>query len=416
MAEQVTITRLGAKADGIAESASGPVFVPMALPGETVTIERDGARARLVSVDAASPERETPFCPYFDACGGCATQHMRHGFYQDWKRDTLVHTLRQARIEAPIAPLVDAHGDGRRRVTLHVRFPDRAMRVGYMAARSHEVVEIAFCPIAEPALKHAAPPVARAIGEHLRSSRKPLDIQITAVETGLDVDVRGHGPLKDKDRLSLIGLAEKLDLARLSIHGDVVVERRPPAIRMGKALVVPPAGSFLQATRLGEETLAGLVTEACQGAKRVADLFSGVGPFALRLAEKAEVHAVETEAGAIAALDKAFRATPGLRRVTSEARDLFRRPLLTPELNAFDAVVIDPPRAGAEAQAKQLAVSKVPLIVSVSCDAATFARDAAILMGSGYRLERVVPVDQFKHSPHLEVVGILRRETAKKRR
>jgi len=416
VAEQVTITRLGAKADGIAESGTGPVFVPYTLPGETVTIERDGQRARLVSVDAPSPERETPFCPYFGECGGCATQHMRHGFYQDWKRDTLVHTLKQARIEGPIEPLIDAHGEGRRRVTLHVRFPERAMHVGYMAARSHHVVEIEFCPIAEPSLKHRAPPIARAIGEHLRGARKPLDIQITAVETGFDVDVRGHGPLKDKDRLSLIDLAERLDLARLSIHGDVIVERRPPAIRMGRASVVPPAGSFLQATRLGEETLAGVVTEACRGAKRVADLFAGAGPFALRLAEKAEVHAVETEQGAMAALDKAFRGTPGLRRVTTEARDLFRRPLLTPELNAFDAVVVDPPRAGAEAQAKQLALSKVPLVVSVSCDAATFARDAAVLMGAGYRLERVIPVDQFKHSPHLEVVGVLRRELAKRRR
>ncbi len=416
MVERVTITRLGAKADGIAESASGPVFVPKALPGETVTIERDGSRANLIGIETASPERETPFCPYFDECGGCATQHMKHGFYQAWKRDTLAHTLRQARIEAPIDPLVDAHGDGRRRVTLHVRFPDRAMHVGYMAARSHQIVEIAFCPIAEPALKERAPVVARAIGEHLKSARKPLDIQITATQTGLDADVRGHGPMKDQDRLSLIDLAASLDLSRLSVHGDVIVERRPPAIAMGRALVVPPAGSFLQATRLGEETLAGFVTEACARAKRVADLFAGCGPFALRLAEQSDVHAVEFDKGSMTALDKAARSTQGLRRVTTEARDLFRRPLLTPELNAFDAVVLDPPRAGAEAQAKQLALSKVPLVVSVSCDAATFARDAAILMDSGYRLERVIPVDQFKHSPHLEVVGILRRDTAKKRR
>jgi 23S rRNA (uracil1939-C5)-methyltransferase len=185
---------------------------------------------------------------------------------------------------------------------------------------------------------------------------------------------------------------------------------------MGRAAVVPPAGSFLQATRLGEETLAGLVTGACERAKRVADLFAGSGPFSLRLAEKAEVHAVEYDQGSMAALDKAFRATPGLRRISTEARDLFRRPLLTPELNAFEAVVLDPPRAGAEAQAKQLAVSKVPLVVSVSCDAATFARDAAILIAGGYRLERVTPVDQFKHSPHLEVVGILRKDAVKKRR
>jgi len=416
VAEQVVIKRLGAKADGIAESASGPVFVPKVLPGETVTVERDGTRADLVSVDAASPERETPFCPYFDECGGCATQHMKQAFYQAWKQDILAHTLRQARIEAPIDPMIDAHGEGRRRVTLHVRFPDRAMHVGFMAARSHTIVEIAFCPIAEPVLKDQAPGIARAIGEHLKAARKPLDIQITRTETGFDVDVRGHGPLKDTDRLSLIDLAEKLDLSRLSIHGDVIVERRPPAILMGRASVVPPAGAFLQATRLGEETLARFVSEACERSKRVADLFAGSGPFALRLAEKSEVHAVEYDQGSMTALDKAFRATPGLRRITTEARDLFRRPLLMPELNAFDAVVLDPPRAGAEAQAKQLAVSKVPLVVSVSCDAATFARDAAILMSGGYRLERVIPVDQFKHSPHLEVVGILRRDVVKKRR
>jgi 23S rRNA (uracil1939-C5)-methyltransferase len=414
VAEQVTIKRLGAKGDGIADTSSGPVFVPKVLPGETVSIERDGSHARLVSVDAASPERETPFCPYFDECGGCATQHMKHGFYQAWKQETLVHTLRQARIEAPVEPLIDAHGDGRRRVTLHVRFPDRAMQVGFMAPRSHQIVEIAFCPITEPALKEQAPAIARAVGEHLKGPRKPLDIQITATQTGFDVDVRGYGPLKDPDRLRLIDLAARLDLSRLSIHGDVIVERRPPAIVMGRAAVVPPAGSFLQATKLGEETLAGFVTGACARAKRIADLFAGTGPFSLRLAEKADVHAVEFDKGSMVALDKAVRATPGPRRVTTEARDLFRRPLLTPELNAFDAVVLDPPRAGAEAQAKQLAVSKVPLVVSVSCDAATFARDAAILIGSGYRLERVIPVDQFKHSPHLEVVGILRRDVAKK--
>jgi len=416
VAEQVIIKRLGAKADGIADTSSGPVFVPKVLPGETVTIERDGSHAHLVSIDVPSPERETPFCPYFDECGGCATQHMQYGFYQAWKHGTLVHTLKQARIEAPVEDLVDAHGEGRRRVTLHVRFPDRAMHVGFMAPRSHRIVEIAFCPITEPALKDRAPAIARVIGEHLKGPRKPLDIQITATLTGFDVDVRGHGPLKDADRLSLIDLAGSLDLSRLSVHGDVIVERRPPAIVMGRTSVVPPPGSFLQATKRGEDVLAGLVTEACAKAKRVADLFAGAGPFSLRLAEKAEVHAVEFDKGSMTALDKAARATPGLRRISTEARDLFRRPLLTPELNAFDAVVLDPPRAGAEAQAKQLAASKVPLVVSVSCDAATFARDAAILMSSGYRLERVIPVDQFKYSPHLEVVGILRRDVAKKRR
>ncbi|WP_210497209.1 class I SAM-dependent RNA methyltransferase [Microvirga antarctica] len=416
MAEQVTIGRLGAKADGIAETASGPIFVPFALPGETVTIAREGTRAHLVSVDVPSPERITPFCPYFGECGGCTTQHMRHPFYLAWKQGTLAHTLSQAHLDAPMEPIVDAHGEGRRRLTLHVRFPDGEMHVGYMAARSHHVVDIDHCPIAVPALQRQAPIVARAIGRQLGAGRKPLDVQITEVETGLDVDIRGHGPLNPKDRQRMIDLAGDLDLARLSIHGDIVVERRPPALTIGHSSVVLPAGSFLQATRLGEESLASIVLSACERAKRVADLFSGCGPFALRLAERHAVHAVENDNAAIVALDRAVRATPNLRAVTTEVRDLYRRPLLTTELNTFDAVVLDPPRNGAEAQARQIVSSKVPLVVSVSCDAGTFARDAAILTAGGFRLERVYAVDQFSYSPHVEIVGILRRDLVKKRR
>ena len=416
MAERVTITRLGARADGVADGESGPIFVPYAMPGETVAVERDGGRAHLVAVETPSPAREEPFCPYFGTCGGCATQHMGHDLYRTWKRDTVVETLRRARIEPPVADLVDAHGEGRRRITLHARFPDATMRVGYMAARSHAVVEIACCPIAEPILKERGPEIARALARRLSSPRKPLDIQITTSGSGFDVDLRGHGPARDRERQELIAVAGELDLARLSLHGDVLVERRPPVVTMGRAAVVPPPGAFLQATRAGEERLAGLVTEACAGTKRIADLFAGVGPFALRLAERAEVYAVEMDGGAVAALSRAARSTSGLRRVTAEVRDLFRRPLLTPELHGFDAVVIDPPRAGADAQARQLATSKVPLVVSVSCDAGTFARDASILIAAGYRLERVVPVDQFKHSPHVELVGVLRREGTKKRR
>jgi 23S rRNA (uracil1939-C5)-methyltransferase len=415
VAERVAIVRVGAQADGVAESDAGLVYVPYALPGEVVTIEPDGQRGRLLSVDETSPERDTPFCPYFGDCGGCATQHMRHGFYQAWKHGTVLRTLRQARLDVPVEALVDAHGDGRRRITLHVRFPDRAARTGYMANRSHRIVEIDHCPIAVGSLVRRAPLLAKAVGQCLAASRKPLDIQITATDGGPDVDVRGHGSVNEADRLALVGLAEGLDLARLSVHGDVLVERRSPAVRMGRASVVPPPGSFLQATAQGEETLAALVIEACGKARRVADLFAGCGPFALRLAERAEVHAVEAARGAVAALDRAARATQGLRRVSVEARDLFRRPLLASELNAFEAVVIDPPRAGAEAQVRQIAASKVALVASVSCDAGTFARDAAILIDAGFVLERVVPVDQFKHSPHVEIVGILRRRAARRR-
>ncbi|HEX8166268.1 MAG TPA: TRAM domain-containing protein [Beijerinckiaceae bacterium] len=415
MAERVLIERLGARADGIAHVDGRAVYVPYVLPGETVLIEPEGSRASLIGIESPSSDRIQPFCPYFGRCGGCLTQHIAAPTYAAWKRGTLLHALSQAGLDAPVDPLVDAHGAGRRRIVLHARFESGRAKVGYMAARSHDLVEVAFCPIAEPGLKEA-PKAALALAGLLRANPKPLDIQVTATDTGLDVDLRGHGPAKERERQALVEAAVAHDLARLSLHGEVLIERRAPVVRMGAAQVSAPPGGFLQATRAGEEALSALVTEACAGAKRAADLFSGCGPFALRLAARAEVLAADGDARSLAALDKAARGTPALRRVTTEARDLFRRPLLAPELDRFDAVVIDPPRAGAEAQARQLALSKVPTVASVSCDPGTFVRDARILVSGGYRLERVVPVDQFRHSPHLEIVGVFRRDAARRRR
>jgi 23S rRNA (uracil1939-C5)-methyltransferase len=412
MAEQVAIARLGHRGDGVAETATGPVYVPYALPGETALVARDGARGRVIEIERPSAERAEPFCPYFGACGGCIAQHMSAALYAGWKRGIVADALARANLQTPLEPLIDAHGEGRRRITFHARYKDGKTRVGYMAARSHDLVEIAFCPISEPGLADA-PRAARALAEVLASARKPLDLQVTATGAGLDIDIRGHGPLREVERGALVEAAAALDLARLSLHGDRLVERRAPVVAMGPAQVILPPGSFLQATTAGEEALSALVLDACGSARRVADLFAGCGPFALRLAQSREVHAVDGDGAALAALDRAARGTPGLRRVSTETRDLFRRPLLAPELERFDAVVMDPPRAGAEAQAKQLAGAKVAVVVSVSCDAATFARDAAILVGSGYALERVVPLDQFKYSAHVEIVGVLRREPAR---
>jgi 23S rRNA (uracil1939-C5)-methyltransferase len=412
--ERVAIARLGHRGDGVAETDAGPVFVPYALPGETVLVERGRSRGRLVEIEEPSPDRAMPFCPYFGTCGGCLAQHVGGATYAAWKHGILESALRKARIDTRIEPLVDAHGAGRRRVTFHARFRDGETHVGYMAAGSHDLVDIAFCPISEPGLAEA-PPAALALARVLRPSRKPLDLQVTATESGLDVDIRGHGPLDAETRQKLVEAAAALDLARLSLHGDTIVERRPPLVAMGRARVVPPSGAFLQATAAGEEILSALVLEGCEGARPVVDLFAGCGPFTLRLAEAREVRAIDGGGPALAALDKAARSTPGLRPVTTEVRDLFRRPLLPPELDRFNAVVMDPPRAGAEAQARQLAAAKVPIVVSVSCDAGTFARDAATLIAGGYGLERVVPVDQFKYSAHLEIVGLFRRPQARRK-
>lgn len=406
--ERVDVQSLGARGDGVAPWRDGPVYIPFALPGEVIEIERTGSRGRVVRIETASRDRVEPFCPYFETCGGCVAQHIGPELYASWKRGIVASALEKVGVAAALDPLIDAHGEGRRRITLHGRFNEGRARMGYMAPRSHDLVEIAFCPIAEPGLKDA-PRIALTLAEPLAAAGKPLDLQVTAMETGLDIDIRGHGPLGERERQALVAKAAACDLARLSLHGEVVVERRAPLTTMGRAQVLPPPGGFLQATKAGEETLARLVLDASQDSRRVADLFAGCGPFALRLAETREVHAVDGDHASLAALDRAARRTPGLRRITTEARDLFRRPLLVPELGRFEAVVLDPPRAGAEAQMRQLASSRVPLIVSVSCEAGTFARDAATLVAGGYRLERVTPVDQFKYSPHIEIVGVFRR-------
>lgn len=410
--ETVEIARLGARGDGVAERHDGDVFVPFALPGETVRIVRDGERGQLVEVITPSPDRVDPFCPYFGRCGGCATQHMSPDLYAGWKRALVIGTLGRAGLTPPVAPLLDAHGEGRRRVTFHARREGNAMLVGFMAARSHDLIAIDHCPVLAPGLARA-PAVAQALANRLMASDKPLDIQVTASDTGLDVDLRGHGPAGDRLRLLLTQDAERLDLARLSMHGDVIVERRAPLHRMGRATVSPAAGGFLQATAAGEQALGALVAAALPRAKHVADLFAGCGPFALRLAEQARVHAVEADAAAIRALARAAGSTQGLKPVTTESRDLFRRPLLEHELDGFDAVVLDPPRAGAEAQVRRLSASKVPAVVYVSCDAGSFARDAALLVAGGYALQSVTPVDQFRYSAHVELVGVFRRPASR---
>lgn len=411
--ETVTIERLGARGDGI--TADG-LTVAYALPGEQVTVAREGSRGQLVTVETPSPDRVTPFCRYYGTCGGCAVQHLGPEPYAAWKRGLVERALSQAGIAVVPEAMRPAHGEGRRRLTLHVRAVDGAARAGLMAARSHDLVAIDHCPITVPAL-HRAPAVAVALSAPLGHGRKPLDVAVTATRGGLDVDLRGHGPVSEGVRAVLVRLAGDLDLARLSLHGEIVVERRAPLLPSRAEAWVPPPGGFLQATETGEAILTELVLAALDGkTKRAVDLFSGSGPFSLALARTCDVHAVEGEAAALARLDRAYRATPGLRRITTERRDLFRRPLLPIELDAYDAAVFDPPRAGAQAQTERLAQSKVPVVIGVACDAGTFARDAATLVAGGYRLERVTPVDQFAWSSHVELVGVFRREPVRRRR
>lgn len=403
MVERITIDHVGHRGDGVSIDRP-PTYVPFTLPGEIVDTDTNDGKTRLVQIEQASVERIDPFCRYFARCGGCAIQHWETTPYQAWKRQIVIDTLSQAGVDCTVDSLIDAHGAGRRRVTLHARYKDGQTLVGFAEAASHAIVAIADCPILDPALAGALD-AARAVAELLKSMDKPLDIQVTAADNGLDIDVRGSGPISTALIAQLSSLANEHGLARLTRHGELVLMRTPPVVTMGKASVALPPGAFLQATGAGEETLAALVLQYCKGAKLVADLFCGIGPFALRLAAKAKIHAIDSDTRAIASLQQAIKATPGLKPIKAEARDLFRRPLVAQELRDFDAVVFDPPRAGAQAQAERLAASKVPLVVAVSCNVQSFARDARLLIDGGYRLRNVVPVDQFRHTPHIELVA-----------
>jgi len=417
LAMPLSIERLGERGEGTARAPHGLVFVPYALPGEEIVAEVDGERGRLGEILKASPERIAPECRYFGLCGGCAMQMLAPAPYAKWKRGLVSEALRQAKVEAGVAPLLAAHGEGRRRATFHARLAPRGNRmiVGFMQARAHALVEIETCPVLAPSMASALA-AAQALADALTALEKPLDIVVTATNAGLDIDLRGAGPLDEKTRQTLIAIAQERDLARVSNHGIIVIERKPPLLTMGEAEVVPPPGTFLQATVAGETALASFVVKALEGRKHIADLFSGLGTFALRLAEKAEVQAFDFEEEALNALRKASNASQSVRAVAIERRDLFRRPLSPQELKPFDGLVFDPPRSGAEQQAEAIAQSQVPTVVAVSCNARSFTRDAKILIDGGYRLEEVQPVDQFLHSPHVEIAARFIREGAKSQR
>ena len=410
MVERLLIDRLGRLGDGIADGADGPLYIPGALPGETVEAESVAGhpdRRHLLHIERRSPERIAPICPHFGVCGGCAVQHWETARYRAWKRDLVVTALLQAGLQASVGDIIDAHGEGRRRAVFHARRGTHdVLEVGFAAARTHRIVAIDHCPVLADSLEGAVQ-AAWAIAEILGPAQKPLDIALTATDSGLDVDVRGSGPLTSALTAVLAQVTATQRLARLTRHGELIAQARPPTLRLGKATVQLPPAAFLQATAQGEATLAGLVLAACENAGRVADLFAGVGPFALRLAEHARVLAVDDDQQALAALKRAAAATAGLKPVDVETRDLFKRPLVPAELKSFDAVVFDPPRQGADMQARELAASSVPLVVAVSCNPGTFARDAATLVHGGYRLLEVVPVDQFRYSAHVEIVARL---------
>ena len=408
---EVTIEGVGGEGDGV---ASGPIYAPFTLPGERVRVAGAGERRELVEIVTASPERIEPACPHFGTCGGCALQHWDHAPYLAWKLERLETTLLRQQIETELLTPFAAGPATRRRVALHARRGSReAARLGYKARKSWDLVDIQVCPISDPAIQQAIPALKRLAAPLFEHPKSAPTLHVTLTAAGLDVDISGvekkSGGLSADARVTLADRAADGGFARVTIDGEPAYLARQPQVRLGPAVVSLPAGSFLQATVQAEAAMTAFVAEAAAGANRIADLFCGVGTFTFRLAEIAQVHAADFDAGAIRALSSALAAAPGLHGVTAEARDLTRRPVLAEELKKTDVAVFDPPRAGAVEQTAELARSRVARVVGVSCNPATFARDARVLIDAGFKLERVLPVDQFLWSPHVELVGVFSR-------
>ncbi|MBY0562115.1 TRAM domain-containing protein [Hyphomicrobium sp.] len=407
-ARELLIRRIGAQGDGVADLDGAPVFVPFTLPGERIEAEVDGERARLERVLVPSPERIAPVCKHFGKCGGCSVQHMASATYAEWKRNLVVDAFRSRGLEPIVDDLQRTAGKRRRAVMRAVRTAT-GVALGFYEASSHDLVEIEECPVLEPKIVAAFPDIGNLIAP-LISKRGEARVAITLTKSGLDVEVTGtERQLTAEVRSTLASKASDLKLARLVIGSELVVETLHPFLTFGTADVILPPGVFVQAVEEVETEIARRVVAAVGKAKAVADLFSGMGAFTFPLAARSRVSAFDGDKAAVAALASAAKKTSGLKPITATVRDLFREPLSTLELNEHDAVVFDPPRAGAEAQSQRLTKSKVKTVVAVSCNPATLARDARHLVDGGYKIESVTPIDQFLYSAHVEVVAVFRR-------
>lgn len=414
MTQTLTITRVGGQGDGIAETPAGPVFAPLTLPGETVRAEVRDGRAEAVEIITASPDRIEPVSPHYGDCGGCSLQHWASGPYLEWKREQVRLALAREGIEAEVEPTVAVPPGTRRRLALHARRgPDGKAVLGFKARKSWRLVEVRACPVADPRLVAAIPALTRVAEAFLEHPKSAPTLHVTWTLTGLDVDVTGverrSGGLSRDAQMRAIEAATAADLARLSLAGETLVMSRQPLVSFGPATVPVPPGGFLQAVPEAEAAMVERAVEALRGAKKIADLFCGAGTFTFPLATLAPVLAADASAAGIAALKAGVGTAKGLKPITAEARDLFRRPLAPYDLRGCDAVVLDPPRAGAREQTAQLPGAKAHTVVYVSCNPVTFARDARLLIDAGFRLETVTPVDQFLWSAHVELVAVFRR-------
>jgi 23S rRNA (uracil1939-C5)-methyltransferase len=401
---ELTIDKLGAQGDGVAGAADGPVFIPFALPGERVRVEVRGERGTLVEVIEPSPDRVEPLCRHFGRCGGCSLQHLAEGPYLAWKREQVLAALASRGLDAEVEAVRPVAGHSRRRTAFTLRREGKTARVCYHGRKSHELVAIEQCPVLEPRLASLIPRLPRLLAP-LVKAKSDAELWLTACDNGVDVTLKGAATPKPEHLARIAEEAPALGVIRLTVNGQMALSLTNPRVSFVGATVTPPPGGFLQAVQAAERELAELVAAGVGDAKEAADLFAGMGAFTFVLARRSRVTAVESDRQALAALVAGSRGAQGLKGITTLGRDLFRDPLSVGELKRFEAVALDPPRAGASAQADELAKSNVSRISMASCSPAAFARDARVLIDGGYQMIRVAPVDQFLFSPHIELVA-----------
>jgi 23S rRNA (uracil1939-C5)-methyltransferase len=412
---EVAIEELGARGDGVARLGTARIFVPLALPGDRLRVRiigrrGDGLVGGPIEWVEQAPRAEPP-CPHFGTCGGCQLQHVPAARYGAWKRQQVVAALaRQGLDGIPVEPLVSASPGGRRRARFALLRQGGTVRLGFLERTSHRIVDVAVCPVLVPELVLLLPAL-RALLARVGLGPRSGEVEATVSATGIDLQIIAAHPPRLADREALAAFAEAHDLARISWSTDAaesepIVQQRAPSIAFGEVQVELPPGAFLQATAAAEAAIRRAVEAAIGNARCIADLFAGCGTFSLPLAAAGRVvHALERDPAMLAALEQAARRAGLAARLTAERRDLQRAPLAGAELDRFDALVVDPPRTGARAQATALAASRVGRLAMVSCNPATLARDARILTDGGYRCLWVQPIDAFLWSSRIELVG-----------
>lgn len=408
--QELTIDFIGAQGDGVARrQGAAPIFVPFALPGEQVCVTLEKSRGTLVDITKASDQRIAPACPHFGVCGGCTSQHMSPDLYRNWKLGLVQSAFEKAGIECQINRFLPCEPGERRRVTFTAQRSEGRLNFGFFQEGTHDIAPIEDCPIAVLQISQALDAL-KDLSQTLAPQSAKLQLTVTSCDNGLDVAINEDATLQDHSKQAAIRKVMSSDrLIRLSQGDDILIEKRPPVISFGDANIHPPSGSFVQASARAEKQMVEIVTKHLKSCKKIADLFSGCGTFTFPLARKSATHAVEAEGAALNAIDKAFRNRQGLKPITTERRDLFRRPLMRDELKHYQGVIFDPPRAGAQAQCKQLACSVVPKIAAVSCNPISLARDLKLLRDGRYKIKSITVIDQFLWTPHVEVVALLER-------